>query len=468
MPSGLQKILGQTAIYGLSSVVARVLNYFLVPLYTRLLLPEAYGVVSEFYAYIAIFAVILSHGMETAFFRFGEKSPSAKGTAFRSITFFAILLCGSAFIFPQEIATLIDRGEFSHLIYLSAIILILDSLAIIPLSELRLTGKPIPFASARLIGIVVNLSLNIYWFVGVGWIDITAIFWANIAGSAATLIFVFARGGWKGLLVWDNSLWQKMGKYAWPIAIAGLAYVINEAIDRILLRYLLPADTADYMVGIYSACYKLSILMSLCVQAYRMGVEPYFFNSSDAAKEQNLKRLMYLFSWFGGGLFMAICSQMFWLKGFIGENYHEGLFVVPILVFANGMLGVYFNLSYWYKSTDKTYYGALFSVFGALITLAINIALIPTLGYLASAWATLLCYLGMTVLSAWQGHKKSPVHYNWFRIGFYWLVPVLVYFCFQSFFNTTLTSLFVSLPFGVLWFLLGYKTEIKKKATTTP
>jgi len=460
----LRKLLGQTAIYGVSSVVARVLNYFLVPLYTRLLAPELYGIVSEFYVYIAMVSVVLSHGMETAYFRYAPKTKSAFATAWASVGFVGLIFLLGASFGSESIAHLLHRDGYQHLVLLSAFILALDAWVVIPLARLRERKKPGKFALVRLTGIGVNLVLNLWFFLIQGWVEIEAIFWANAISSFVVLALLVDM---KSYRLWRFSfkLWRRMMRFAWPIALAGLAYVANEGIDRAFLRFLLPPEEGDYMVGIYSACYKLSIIMSLCVQAFRMGIEPYFFQG-DAEKEKTLRRLMHLFSWFGGLVFFGVMSQLFWLKGFIGENYHEGLAVVPILLLANGMLGVYFNLSYWYKTKNKTIYGALFSLLGAVITLGGNYFFIPKFGYMASAWSTLGCYFLMVLVSYLCGRKQGLVNYNVFRIGLYWLFPVGVFVLAGSWLANPVPSVFVSLFFIAFWLYLGYRFELKPMKLT--
>lgn len=438
--SSLRALAGQTAAYGLSTIIGRTLNYLLVPLYTRLFLPEAYGVVTDLYALVAFLNVVYSYGMETAYFRrANEKGDAAYGTAFWSLTLsslvFTALIIGGA----NPIAAALRYPEHAEYVVWFALILGLDALAVIPFARLRQQQKALRFASLKLINIGLNVGLNLFFLLllphwaetaqflplvdalyqpalGVGYI-----FLSNLIANGITLLLLvptFPR--FRGSF--DPQLWREMFVYGLPLLPAGLAGMVNETFDRILLKYLLPGSVSEnlYQVGVYGAVYKLAMLMSLFTQAFRTGAEPFFFQQAKQLGAQPLyARIMNYFVLTGGLILVGVVLFMDIVKAFIGEAYHEGLGIVPILLFANLMLGIYYNQSVWYKLADKTRYGMWFSIFGALLTIVLNLLLIPTLGYYGSAWATLVVYTAMVVMSYVYGQRHYPVPYALGRLATY-------------------------------------------------
>ena len=445
----LKKLVGQTAIYGLSSVIGRLLNYLLVPLYTRYFLPAEYGVVTEIYAYVAFLVIVLAYGLETAFFRFSQKDNDVKvvySTALISLIVSSIIFVILMFVSSSEIANWMGYAGHTEYIEWFAIIIALDAISSISFAKLRAQNKAIRFASIRLVNIFVNISLNIYFIVYQEF-GIEYIFIANLISSVIT-IFLLLPEMLTSVWSFDKILWKKMMIYALPLLIAGLAGMTNETIDRILLKHLLPNPaTAATELGLYGAFYKLSIIMMLFIQTFRFAAEPFFFAQE---KEGNGKKIyadvMKYFTIIMGIIFLGVTIFYEFIKGFLGSDYHDerGFEVVSILLLANLFLGIYYNLSIWYKLTEKTKYGAYLSIFGAIITLALNFILIPIIGFVGSAWATLICYFSMTVASYYLGKKHFPVPYNIKRIGLYLFSMLGIYFfIYFSDSNMQINSLFL-------------------------
>ena len=436
----LKKLAGQTAIYGIPSILGRILGYLLVPLYTRTFLPGEYGTVNVFYSYASFLAVILTYGMETAFFRFHEHEENKKGvfnTASISLILSSVIFLLAVLLFSQPIANLIEYPRHPEYVRWFAWILSLDALSAIPFARLRARHKAGKFAFIRMTNIIVNIMLNLFFLILCPYIlkhsgnnafldlvyrpdwGIEYIFISGLFSSALTFLMLIPE--FKGI-TWktDPVMWRRMFIYAFPLLFAGMAGIVNETFDRLLLRYLLPKDIATYQVGIYSACYKISILMTVFVQAYRYAAEPFFFAQ---AKEKDAK-LVYanIMDYFIITVSLIFLVTMLFLDdvflGLIGKKFREGKEVIPILMLANLFLGVYYNLSIWYKLTSKTIWGAWLSVIGAVITLILNFWWIPLSadhyihGYIGSAWATFICYGFMMILSYLIGQHYFPINYN--------------------------------------------------------
>jgi len=444
----LKKLASQTAIYGLSSVVGRLLNYLLVPLYTRYFLPAEYGVVTELYAYVAFLVVMLTYGMETAFFRFSKKEETTKvySTTLISLLISSVVFVGLIFLNSSAISQWLGYANHPEYIQFFALIIGMDAVASISFAKLREQDKAMRFAFIRIINIMVNIGLNLYFIVYQEY-GIAYIFIANLVASAITLLMLFPQmisSSW----VFDKKLWKKMMIYALPLLIAGLAGMTNETIDRILLKHLLPnTDIAASELGLYGAFYKLSIIMILFIQTFRFAAEPFFFAQE---KEGNSRKIyadvMKYFTIIMAFIFLGVTIFYDVIKGFLGSEYHDerGFLVVSILLLANLFLGIYYNLSIWYKLTEKTKYGAYLSIFGAIITLSLNFTLIPVLGFVGCAWATLVCYFSMTVASYYLGKRHFSVPYQVKRIALYLFGMLCVYFCiYFTNLNMWINSLFL-------------------------
>jgi O-antigen/teichoic acid export membrane protein len=446
----LRKLAGQTAIYGTTTIVYRLINYFLVPIHTYIFRPAEYGVVGEMYAYVALFIVLLTYGMETAFFRYYDNKSVDKDRVY-STTLISLITSSVVFVFfmilfAQPVANLIRYPHNSEYIIWFALMIVFDAISTIPFARLRVLNRPKMFAFIKIFGIAVCFVLNILFLyvlpyfhknsilpglisviynpsIGVGYIFI-----ANLISSAATLLLLFILIPLQKL-TFDMVIWKRMLKYALPLLIFGLAGNINETFDRILLKYLSPAGIALTQVGIYSACYKISLLMTIIIQGFKYAAEPFFFSYAKESDARNVYADVMKY-------FVIICSMIFLgvmlyidvIKYFVGHKYWEGLTIVPILLLANMFLGIFYNLSIWYKLTDKTRFGAYLSIFGAVVTLTLNILLIPVIGYMGSAWATFACYGSMMILSYFVGQKHYYVKYNLKKIGAYFGLALLLYF----------------------------------------
>ena len=444
----LKKLASQTAVYGLSSVVGRLLNYLLVPLYTRYFLPAEYGVVTELYAYVAFLVVLLTYGMETAFFRFSKKEESTKvySTTLISLLISSVVFVGLIFLNSSAISEWLGYSNHPEYIQFFALIIGMDAVSSISFAKLREQDKAMRFAFIRVLNIIVNVGFNLYFIVYQEY-GIAYIFIANLLASVITLIMLFPEmlsSSW----VFDKKLWKKMMIYALPLLIAGLAGMTNETIDRILLKHLLPnTDIAASELGLYGAFYKLSIIMILFIQTFRFAAEPFFFAQE---KEGNGRKIyadvMKYFTIIMVIIFLGVTIFYDAIKGFLGSEYHDdrGFLVVSILLLANLFLGIYYNLSIWYKLTEKTKYGAYLSIFGAIITLSLNFTLIPVLGFVGCAWATLICYFSMTVASYYIGKRHFSVPYQVKRIALYLFVTLCIYFCiYFTNLNMWINSLFL-------------------------
>ncbi|MDD5632879.1 MAG: polysaccharide biosynthesis C-terminal domain-containing protein [Methylococcales bacterium] len=446
----IKKLASQTAIYGISSIFGRFLNYLLVPLYTYYFSAAEYGVVSEFYAYAGFFSVLLLFGFETGYFRFRDKTHSGRDVAYSTALIFVVLANIGFFLtillVNTRLSAALNYANHPEYVLCFTLILTLDAIASIPFARLRAEDKAFRFAGIKLteIGVTVLLSLffiiycpKIYaenpqsWValiyfptIGVGYIFI-----ANLIASIFKFLLLSPQ--LKGL-AWgfDLALFGRMIRYSLPMVVIGFAGIINEMLDRALLKYLLPYDahTNMKMLGIYSACYKLSILMSLFIQAFRYAAEPFFFAYSDKSDARSVyAKVLKFFVIFCVFIFLLVTLFIDFFKYFLGEEFRAGLEVVPILLLANLFLGIYVNLSIWYKLTDNTLMGAFVSLSGAALTIVLNIWWIPLLGYVGSAWATLACYASMAMVSYLLGRHYYPVAYDVKRILCYITLGVGLY-----------------------------------------
>lgn len=451
----LKKLAGQTAIYGLPSIVGRLLNYVLVPIHTAVFLPDKFGVIIEMYAYVSFLVILLTYGMETAFFRFNSKEENNKDEVFTTTVLALIattvIFITTAYIFAQKIANFISYPDNAEYVIWFAFIVGLDAISSIPLAKLRDQNRASYFAMVNLVSIFLNVGLNIFWIgycipayhegvsnifteyfftptIGVGYVFI-----ANLFASALKFLLlspIILKAKWKV----DFGLLKRMLSYGWPILVGSLAIIVNENADKILVKWLLKGeigvDAATAEAGIYGACYKISIIITIFIQAFKYAAEPFFFNQSkeqDATKSYAL--VMKYFVIVCSFIFLGVMLYMDIIKHFVrNEEYWVGLGVVPFLLLANIFLGIFYNLSIWYKLSGKTRYGAAISLIGATITIVLNLILIPRVGYMGSAVTTLICYATMVVISYYLGQKYFPVNYPVKRILIYLTAALLLYF----------------------------------------
>jgi O-antigen/teichoic acid export membrane protein len=441
--SVFKKLFKQTFIYGLATVLPRVLAVILVPLYTTVMLPEEYGVYATLMAYLILGNVLLSYGMETAFFRFINKDVSrqkiVQSTTLTSLTVSTLLFLGIALLFTNSIAA-VSEFKPEYVIY-GLLILALDALVVLPFVWFRANEKPMKYAFVKIFNVCINLGFNLFFFLALPKLAETGNFWdtiwfpenkvayvfiANLIASAVTLLVLlplYVKIGFG----FNKTIWKQMIKYAFPVLVAGIAFSINEAFDRILLKYLLPENIAEVQVGLYSACYKLGMFMTLFVMAFRLGIEPFFFNHASNSKAKNTyATITKYFTLFGCLILLVVVVYIDVFKKILIPNsqYWEALKIVPLILLANLFLGIYHNLSVWYKVTDRTKYGAYISVFAAMVTLVLNYILIPVIGYMGSAIATLAAYGSMMVLSYLYGRKYYDVPYDVKKIIGYLLMAI--------------------------------------------
>ena len=478
--SVVKKLFQQTFIYGLATVLPRALAIVLVPLYTSVLAPSSFGIYATLMSYLILGNVLLSYGMETAFFRFINKDVSQKrvvqSTALTSLTITTLLFFAICYFFKEALAF---RLEFKvEYITYALLILALDALVVLPFVWFRANERPLRYAIIKIVNVCINLGFNLFFLL---WLPVLSenspnsfwssiyseenriayIFIANIIASGITLLLllpIYTKIGFG----FHKKIWKQMVKYAFPVLIAGIAFSINEAFDKILLKYLLPENIAESEVGVYAACYKLGVFMTLFATAFRLGIEPFFFNH---AKHENAKTtyatITKYFTIFGSFilLFVIVYIDLFKQLLISDSQYWVALSIVPLILLANLCLGIYHNLSVWYKVTDRTKYGAYISIVGALITLLLNYLLIPMISYMGSAIATLAAYGTMMVLSYYFGRKYYAVPYDLKKIGAYLSVAVLFSFLVFYVFDR---NLYLGTALLLVFLLLVFFTEKKE------
>jgi O-antigen/teichoic acid export membrane protein len=465
--STAKKFAGQTAIYGLTTIVQKLLSSLLTPLYTSAYNPKVYSIFSTMFSYAAVFQVVMAFGMETTFFRYLNKFPDKKAQVFNN-TFWAVFMVSVFFLlatlpFTQAIAAFVKIGdtttqqEFQLYIKYFIGILVLDAWCAIPFAKLRADGRPVKYGSIKLINIVVTVSLNLLlivvipyiinnnltgaqyfkqWFVS-GWVGYA--FLSNLIASAVTLLLLLPEF-LKLQLRFDKELFKPMLSYSWPVMIAGLSYIVNENLDKILLGKLLPDNISEHEVGIYSACARISIFLSLFNQAFRMGAEPFFFSH---AKNKNAgttyARIMDYFIITMCVMCVGVVANIQILKHYINDSsYWVGLSVVPPLLLGYVSLGIYTNLSIWYKLSDQTKYGLYISGIGAIVTIVLNVIFIPKYSYMASAWISLIAYASMMIMSYVWGQKHYPIPYNLKKNLAYIVSAIIIVFLSFSVFKRNL------------------------------
>jgi O-antigen/teichoic acid export membrane protein len=445
----IKQIAGQTAIYGVSSIVSRLLNYLLTPLHVSVFAPAQYGVITEMYAYVSFLIVFLTYGMETAYFRYSHKYEPGKvySTAVTSLFFSSSAFLLLVLLFNHSIAAFLGYPAHPEYIVWFGIVVAIDAFNTIPFAKLRNENKAVKFSIIRTLNILINITMNVLFLVvlpylsrkdSFAWVNtvynpgigVGYVFIANLIASVATF-FMLLPEILKDRSGFDAALWKEMIIYALPLLVGGLAGMINETLDRILLKIYLPANVNPLaQIGIYGANYKVAILMTLFIQMFRYAAEPFFFAN---AKEKNSKQLyadvMKYFIIFGLSIFLFVMLYIDVIKAIIiNERYYEGIKIVPVLLMANLFLGIFYNLSVWYKINNLTKFGAYLSIFGAVITVTLNIWLIPKIGYMGAAWATFFCYFSTMTASYLLSRKYYKINYDLKSIAVYFAVALAIYF----------------------------------------
>lgn len=469
--------------YGLSSIAARLINYLLTPYltYADAIKTSDYGKMALVYAAIPLLNVVFTYGFETAYFRFSSKEENnnsiystASISLFVSTVLFSIILWFN----KEALEKFTGLSDVPQLIELSIFIIALDTLTTIPFARLRQEGRPVKFAAAKIFGILINVFFT-WFFISYcskhaaadsnSWVTlfynprynpIVYVVLANLIQAIITLLFLSKEIA-QVRLQFNTTLWLSMMAYSLPLVVAGMGGMINETFDRLMLKWWLPGNLnfKDSQIGIYNACYKLSILITLFIQAFRMGAEPFFFKQAEGANPQRVyARVMKFFVIVICIMFLVVSLFIPVWKNFIGPKYWDGLSVVPILLLANMFLGIYYNLSVWYKLGSKTMAGAWITIAGSLITIIINYIFIPKYGYMACAWATFFCYGSMMVMSFLWGQKEYRIPYAWKKLTAYIVIVVLLFFIHRGithFWNNDVFSLAVAtlLTAAFLWFI---------------
>ena len=450
----IKQLGGQTAIYGLSTIVPKFLNYILVPLYCNYFVPSEYGVVTEFYAYVVFLNIILTYGMETAFFWFSKNEPkeskvysTALLSVFSTSAFFALL----TIFYSHSIANFLEYPTHPEYVWIFGLIISIDAVCAIPFVKLRKENRPFRFATLKIVNVASNVLLNLLYIivfpylvkqgysfpsyiydssVGVGYIFIS-----NLISSFVTLLFLYS--DFRITAGLDIKLLKRMLVYAIPLLFAGLAGSINEALDRVLLKYLLPENVDSLaQLGIYGANIKIAVVLVLFIQTFRFAAEPFFFNYE---KEKDSKTvfadIMKYFVLISLFILVGTLVNIDFIKYFTGSKYWEGLFVVPVLMYANLFLGIYLNLSIWYKLSGHTMMGAYIVGIGAVLTIIVNVIFVGRYGIMAAAVGRLVCYTAMALVCYWWGKKYYNIPYQTFKLLKYialsfivlcifWLIPI--------------------------------------------
>lgn len=446
----IRALAGQTMVYGLGTVVPRTLNYLLLTFfYTRVFQQGEYGVVTELYAYAAFLLVLLTYGMETALFRFAESEEDGGkvyGTALGSLVITSGIFIAAVLVFSRPLAGVIRYSSNVEYIVYFALIIGIDAFTSIPFAWLRQQNRAFRFALLKIINVTVNILFNLFFLylcprimegdpdsfirwiynpeIGVGYAFIS-----NLIATSVTLILLLPELRGAGISI-DWPLLRRMLNYAFPLLVVGLAGMVNEVSDKILLKYLWPdPETALQQVGVYGASYRLAVLMTIFTQMFRYAAEPFFF--SHARKEEAGRIYSDVLKYFvicGLVIFLVVMLYMDLVRLFLGKEFREGLHVVPIILLANLLLGVVYNLSIWYKLKNLTRFGAVIGIAGALVTLVLNVILIPAIGYLGCAWAHLACYVVMVLISYFWGQKYMPVRYEIRTLTAYFMLALSLYF----------------------------------------
>ena len=414
----LKTIAKDTAIYGLSSIVGRFLNYLLVPLYTAQLSAASggYGVITNMYAYVALILVILTFGMETTYFRFTNKSHTDSevvySTTLISVGSISALFAALVLIFITPISQVMGYGDHPEYVWVMALTVAIDAFLCIPFAHLRQEKKAIKFAALKLLNIVVSILLNVIYFAWMDGKDVGYAFYINLVCTvmlALCLITEYTGFRW----VFDRQLLRSMLSYSWPILVLGIAGILNQTADKMLFPYIYKDGDMLEQLGIYGACSKIAMIMAMITQAFRFAYEPIVFSGvKDKGQREMYEQAMKYFIIFTLLAFLMVVGYIDILKYIVrNPDYWVGLKVVPVVMAAEIMMGIYFNLSFWYKLIDKTIYGAWFSLAGCIVLFAVNIFFIPRYSYWACAWGGVAGYGTAMVLSYIVGQKKNPIPY---------------------------------------------------------
>lgn len=432
--AGLKSLAKDTAIYGVSSIVGRFLNYLLVPVYT-IALPASsggYGVVTNIYAWVALMLVLLTCGMETGFFRFANKGQDdpmrVYSTTLLSVSIGSLVFVALGLLFLEPIAGWLEYGEHPWYIGMMMIVVAMDAIQSIPFAYLRYKKRPIKFAALKLLFIFLNIALNLFYYVILEGNDVGYAFLFNLVCTSVVMVCMIPElRGFTYVL--DKELLKRMLRYSLPLVILGVAGILNQVADKIIFPFVYPDEAeATIQLGIYGAASKIAMIMAMFTQAFRFAYEPFVFGKSKEKDSREMyAQAMKFFIIFTLLAFLAVMFYLDILRHVIGRDYWDGLRVVPIVMAAEIFMGIYFNLSFWYKLIDETRWGAYFSLTGCIILILMNIFLVPKYGYIACAWAGFTGYGVAMLLSYFVGQKKYPIQYDLKAIGMYVLLAAVLY-----------------------------------------
>lgn len=441
-----KKLFGQTAVYGLSSVLVRIFPFLIAPIVTKAFGPAASSPFVDWYSIAGVITVFLTHGMETSFFRFAQESDIDKKTLISTCalsilgTGFIYLLLG--YVFRQDLANAFETPDQVNYLVIFLFILSFDAFSTIPSAVLRLEGKPVQYMLSKVVGSLAYYFLVVFFIkwlpkypngilglkydpeIGVGYVFI-----ANLVQSIITLAIVGKEFVNFSFRKFDFKLWKRIMNYSWPVMIAGLAGIVNQTLDRQFLKYLLPKEEAKHQIGVYGAVYKIATFITVFRQAYQLGIEPYFFSSfKDKTNHKTYAVLMDIFVICNCLIYIGLMVNLQWISERYLKNplYYEGIEIIPFVMLGALFLGIYLNLSIWYKLSDKTRVGLYISLIGAAITIFINFTFIPKYGYWASAFAALITYFSMMIISYIWGKIQYPIHYNIKKICIYLLLSIMI------------------------------------------
>ena len=467
----LTTIFKDTAIYGLSSIVGRFLNYLLVPLYTATLSAASggYGVITNIYAYVALALVLLTFGMETTYFRFTNKthtdSETVYGTTLITVGTISLMFAVLVVLLLDPISQLMGYGDHPDYVAVMAITVAIDAFLCIPFAHLRQQRKSIKFAALKLLNIVITILLNLIYFYFMEGKDVGYVFYINMASTvllALCLITEYGTFRWK----LDMKLLRTMLSYSWPILILGIAGILNQTADKMLFPYIYEGSDMREQLGIYGACSKIAMIMAMITQAFRFAYEPIVFAGvKDKDQHEMYAKAMKFFIIFTLLAFLMVVGYMDILKYIIGSDYWPGLRVVPIVMAAEIMMGIYFNLSFWYKVIDKTIWGAIFSVIGCAVLIIVNVLFVPKYGYMACAWGGFAGYGVAMVASYFVGQKYYPIDYPIKDIALY---VVLAWVCFRLMELSADWSMIGQLAFNTLLIIIFVAVILKRDLPLDP
>ena len=420
----MKSLAKDTAIYGLSSIIGKFLNYLLVPLYTYVLArTDDYGIVTNLYAWTALLLVILTYGMETGFFRFANRedydAKSVYKTAYITLLSTSTLFAVLCVLFQGSISVVLGYSGHSEFIAMMAVTVAIDAFACIPFAYLRYQKRPLVFAALKLLFVVLNIGFNILFLVVLGKNDVFYVFLSNILATTiqtlCLLPFTMPRGGY-----FEGAVLKEMLRYSLPLLVLGVAGIMNQTLDRILFPYLYTGEDAQAQLGIYGACFKVAMVMMMFTQAFRYAYEPFVFaKHKDRQSVEAYADAMKYYIIFSYLILLGVIFYLDIFRYIVSSAYWEGLKIVPVVLWTYVFQGIYFNLSFWYKLTDETKWGAYFSLIGLGITLVLQIVGVPLIGYWASCGSSLVCYFVIMLLSYFIGQKKAPIPYDLKRIGGY-------------------------------------------------